>query len=103
MSSTSYKIMNKLVGLTMYLSNVNKSVIGEYTDSMITARMCASHVPSTASASVLRLFEWTKEWTVERTYAGSVTGRIKSNQNGLYVGYEGSPGQGVKAIVGADH
>jgi hypothetical protein len=39
---------------------------------------------------------------VERTHVGSVTARIKSKQNGLYVGYEGSPGQGVKIIVGAD-
>lgn len=80
MSSISYKIMNKLAGLSMYLSSDNKSIVGEYTESV----------------------DNRENWTVERTHVGSVTARIKSKQNGLYVGYEGSPGQGVKIIVGAD-
>lgn len=32
MSSKSYKILNKLAGLSLYLSKDNKSVLGEYTE-----------------------------------------------------------------------
>ncbi|KAN0133494.1 hypothetical protein V8E53_008662 [Lactarius tabidus] len=77
MSEKTFVIMNKLAGLSWYLSD-EKAVIGRYTD------------PTDR-----------EKWVVE--YLDDRRAYIKSKEDNLFVGFDGVPGEGVKIVVGGRH
>jgi hypothetical protein len=70
-----YRFMNRLAGLAFYLKEDNKSVVGHYVD------------------DVNR-----EKWVKESLDNGGVY--IRSEENGLRIGFSGEPAEGAKIIVG---
>jgi len=74
-----YRIMNRLAGLAIYLSEEdNRSLIGEYVEPVDRQTWIPVIVPSAGADGVF----------------------IKSKETGEYIGFEGDPKVGVKVIAG---